>query len=698
MVDSSQMDHIIKTYATLAKVPSIYDAKLNKANNKITSYYTVRNIDKGKSTKFSIDYYLNEQLGVAGKSEFGSDVSNESLIAISPSETYKAVLRETVVDKDAKKYFLEIWNSATLISSIDLSAFDHLHKDVYVDSEFGCLSWSPDEKQLLYVAEKKIKPQRGYIVRKPATESCDLGEEYTFKPDWGEQLVGKKMSVVVVYNIESETFKVLDSVPEHLCPAHVIFSPDGKGVVGVAFETNPRRYGLIFCTNRPSHVFFMDFDGQYERLTSVKSACRSPRFNNAGDKLVWLQRWADGPHHACHQLLCVDWPLKDKPKILIDFVEKSMPVCNGEFTGLYCLSLPKRCFTSEDKQIVFSTPQRTETRSFFYDFDTAKITDMSNKEVAGSTTVLDVNKDLVVAMRTNLTTPTELIVTRLRDNGKVNWQVLEHREEMKSYRVDYLEVNTELESLPSIPAIYMGPKEVRDDVKLPLIVWPHGGPHSCFTNSYSLEAALFAKLGFALLQVNYRGSTGQGQSCVDTLPGRAGLDDVTDCKNATDEAVKKFPIDETKLLLYGGSHGGYLVTHLSGQYPDRYAVVVTRNPVIDIAIMAGSTDIPDWCAVESGFEYSEKGPLSELELTAMRRCSPIAHVHRVKAPTAIMLGSNDKRVPCHQGIEYYRRLRANGCETKLYLYEDNHSLSTQSVEIDNLINGIVWFYRHMAKE
>jgi acylaminoacyl-peptidase len=104
----------------------------------------------------------------------------------------------------------------------------------------------------------------------------------------------------------------------------------------------------------------------------------------------------------------------------------------------------------------------------------------------------------------------------------------------------------------------------------------------------------FKIAGFASLQVNYRGSTGAGQASVAFLPKRVGDADVKDCKLATDEAVKMYSVDDKKIGLTGGSHGGFLVTHLSGQYPDVYKAVVTRNPVTDVASMFNSTDIPDW--------------------------------------------------------------------------------------------------------
>ena len=81
------------------------------------------------------------------------------------------------------------------------------------------------------------------------------GIEYDYKPEWGEQLVGKHLSSIIVCKLEDESFDVIDWLPESWCPGQVMWSPDGMSIIGVAWETEPRRLGLIFCTNRPSFIF-----------------------------------------------------------------------------------------------------------------------------------------------------------------------------------------------------------------------------------------------------------------------------------------------------------------------------------------------------------------------------------------------------------------------------------------------------------
>ncbi|KAJ0176985.1 hypothetical protein K1T71_006994 [Dendrolimus kikuchii] len=665
---SSQIENIVNAYKTLSKIPSVVGGKLNKNASKVSAKWSVRNLDKGKSSKYTTTHILDDKLHVVTESDFATDVSNELLSAVSPRETYKAIIREEKNGKDTKKQYLEVWNKKTLAYCIDLTALD-MHGDVYADSEFGSLDWTPDETAVVYVAEKKLQKFEPYIKRKgeekPKSDGSGenlpkKGEEFLYRQDWGEQLVGKHLSVIVVCNLETEKLSILEGLPHALCPGQVRFSPDGRSVVGVAWETEPRRLGLIFCTNRPSFIFVLTLDGNLRRLSSAGQAVRSPRISPNGD-LVWLQRPADGPHHACHQLMIMKnyYMLQDaQPSVIIDIVPTEVKIANDvSFYGLYNQSLPENCFSDDGKRIVFSTPQQNEVRSYVADIDSKRIMDISNKSTPGSTSILDLRSDVLLAVCSSLTTPGQLYIARLPSQGNestIEWHCIsEHVEVPPSVHSSITEY------------LYLEHKECSDNVR------------------------------FACVLINYRGSTGSGQASVDFLPKRVGDTDVKDCKLATDEITRLFSVDVNKLCLSGGSHGGFLVTHLSGQYPDTYRVVVSRNPVIDVASMFNSTDIADWCAVEAGFQFTETGPVSDEELLAMRRCSPIAHVHKVKTPTALMLGSGDKRVPHYQGLEYARRLKANGVETRVYMYDDNHSLSSMPAEMDNLINSLDWFFQHL---
>ncbi|XP_073945001.1 acylamino-acid-releasing enzyme-like isoform X2 [Choristoneura fumiferana] len=704
---SSQIENIINAYKTLSKIPSIVGGKLNNAGNKITSQQSVRNIDKGKNTKYAYNYVLDDQLNVISRSDFGTEVSNELLSAVSPKETFKAVIREEKDSKDAKKQYLEIWkNNAGLTNCIDLTALD-IHGDVYADSEFGSLDWSHDESAVVYIAERKLKKSEPYIKRcKPedATKSGGgetlpkKGEEYVYRQEWGEQLVGKHLSVIVVCKIKSETFTILEGLPESCCPGQVCFTRDGSSVVGVAWETEPRRLGLIFCTNRPGFIFELTLDGKLTKLSGEGFAVRSPRVRPNGD-ILWLQRSAGGPHHACHALVMRK---KDSNEVstLVGIVQTDVPTVQGvPFHGIFSQSLGKHCFSKDGSRLVFSTPSQFEVKSYVLDIGSGKISVLANPK-EGSLSVLDLKNDVILAAFSNMSTPAQLYVGKLPEEGKeVQWKLVskpvELPEPLAQCSAQYLthtHENTD-DDVKSFTSLYFAPARAPTDKKPALIVWPHGGPHSGFVNSYSIEAALFNMLGFAELQVNYRGSTGNGDLNARCLLSNAGRFDVNDCLLALSDLSERD--GNSQMCLYGGSYGGFVATHLAGQRPEMFRSVVLRNPLIDMATKGHYADNYDGCAVEAGFPFSEVGEPSEAELLAMRRCSPLVHAHKVKAPTALMLGRGDKRVPHYQGLEYARRLKANGVKTRIYMYDDNHSLSSLPNEMDNLINGASWFLEHL---
>lgn len=169
------------------------------------------------------------------------------------------------------------------------------------------------------------------------------------------------------------------------------------------------------------------------------------------------------------------------------------------------------------------------------------------------------------------------------------------------------------------------------------------------------------------MYVNYRGSTGFGDEALNSLLGKIGVQDVQECHRATLEALKKHTfLDKDAVFLWGGSHGGFLATHLNGQFPDFYKGVSARNPVTNLATMFTISDIPDWNIVEAAL-----GSGSELEkllnpeaLKEMFNCSPIKYVENVKSPTLLLVGKLDNRVPSTQSIEYYRALLFHGKKAK----------------------------------
>jgi acylaminoacyl-peptidase len=200
---------------------------------------------------------------------------------------------------------------------------------------------------------------------------------------------------------------------------------------------------------------------------------------------------------------------------------------------------------------------------------------------------------------------------------------------------------------------------------VPLIVSGHGGPHSSCINSHTQSGAAILASGMAVLYINYRGSLGFGQDALETLPGRAGFQDVAEVLQATQWALQKAApslLNKERVGYVGGSHGGFLGAHLSVIPGTPIKRTALRNPVINVASMVNVTDIPEWAFCEAG--VAPICAATGLALTAdppalekMWRVSPVARVRKGgqhPGPTLLFVGGSDKRVPPAQSVEWMR--------------------------------------------
>jgi len=204
------------------------------------------------------------------------------------------------------------------------------------------------------------------------------------------------------------------------------------------------------------------------------------------------------------------------------------------------------------------------------------------------------------------------------------------------------------------------------------------------------------------LLINYRGSTGSNPKDLESLLGNIGDNDYEDCLNALGFALSAIPqLDYHRMALFGGSYGGYLTALLSAR-KSYFRAAVMRNPVIDIATMFNDTDIPDWCTAQIDYTKARvpenirppaENYINVKESMVLR--SPIIHVDNCTVPTMIALGSNDLRCPPSQGKLWYYNLKKRNVDTKLYWYNDNHSLNKYEVAIDYHMNAALWLMKYV---
>lgn len=233
----------------------------------------------------------------------------------------------------------------------------------------------------------------------------------------------------------------------------------------------------------------------------------------------------------------------------------------------------------------------------------------------------------------------------------------------------------------------------------PLMVIPHGGPHSVILTTFFHVHAAFVRLGYTVVLVNYRGSNAFGEAGIHALLGHIGDMDVKDVNHAASDVLERGLADPAKVCVYGGSHGGFLTAHLTAQFPERYRAASMRNPVIDMTSMVGVTDIPDWTFNECGLAFDQRARqfnLTKDDLATMHAASPISRAQSVVAPTLVLIGAKDLRVPPSQGLIWHNMLRERGVETQVRWYaSDNHPLVGVECEADTFVSVCLWMQKHL---
>lgn len=208
----------------------------------------------------------------------------------------------------------------------------------------------------------------------------------------------------------------------------------------------------------------------------------------------------------------------------------------------------------------------------------------------------------------------------------------------------------------NIHALLTLPKDKKAE-DLPLIMLPHGGPHGIRDSIARMDrdAKVLAAHGYAVLQPNFRGSGGFGQSFIEAgykKWGTAMIDDMTD---GVYHLVEQGIVDQERICSYGGSYGGYAALQSAIREPDLYKCTVGFVGVFDLDLMFTEGDVPER---ESGLRYLARVLPEEGE--ARNAQSPIHNLDKLKAPVFLIHGGRDRRVPQIQADNLRAALEERG--------------------------------------
>lgn len=536
---------------------------------------------------------------------------------------------------------------------IPLAGSDQPYGRVPTDPFYGRVAFSPDGKQLAFVADD------GKNVRSDAELAADVTVE---REDQGEGYEGYRPLQIWVADLAPEPGQVAATRVRRLTSDNFWYGDpqwtlDGKSLIVHANRTKDRE-SVRFSINKNYDLWKLDVaSGKLAPLTTGPGPDVSPRVSPDGKHLLSLTVPRKGPHADVYNLLVTDLG-KESPRRRTVFEFHRDNVDLNSATGFPVFPLPDDAWLDDHTFYVDALAGCENKRLFFEMHESsgvARIDEPASFEQRR-------------AAKKELSPPSNVFLK----------ERLEAKESVVTWKGrDGLEMN----------GVLVAPHESLAKPPYKLVLLPHGGPHGRSGTGFNFAAHLFAAHGYAVFSPNYRGSTGYGKKFLDADRKDFGGGDADDILAGIEELVRKGTVDRERQFVYGTSYGGYLTCWLVG-HTNQFRAAAPVNAVTDLSAMWGLTDIQSWTEWEFGGKPWEVPDL-------MRKHSPITYAGAVHTPTLVLHSDHDRRCPIAMGRMFYRSLERAGVETEMVIYHDERHGITQPRHLDDLYRRVLaWFEKH----
>ncbi len=222
----------------------------------------------------------------------------------------------------------------------------------------------------------------------------------------------------------------------------------------------------------------------------------------------------------------------------------------------------------------------------------------------------------------------------------------------------------------------------------PAVFDVHGGPAAADEDAFDANRAAWLDAGFAVVQVNYRGSTGYGSAWRDALTERVGHTELADIAAVHDHLVADGVVDPARTVIAGYSWGGFLTLLALGTQPERWAAGVAGVPVADY-VAAYEDEMEPLRAYDRALFGGSPAEVPE----TYRDSSPLTWVDQVRAPVLVLAGENDPRCPIRQIDNYLEALARRDADYAVYRYDAGHGSGVVAERVRQLSVEIAFVRR-----
>jgi dipeptidyl aminopeptidase/acylaminoacyl peptidase len=530
--------------------------------------------------------------------------------------------------------------------------------------------WSPDSTRLAVVIKededdaKDKKPEAtGTGAEKPKPIVID---RYAFKRDGQGYISGAKRNRIFIYDIASRKLElVTDGNFDETAP---VWSPDGKML---AFTSNRDADGDR-VPNSDVWVVEAKANATPRRLTLFTGSDSQPVWSPDGKSIAYLV----GSEHKQGEY--------NMNRLAVIPVEGGTPKI---VTASLDRGVSAHQFTTDGKQLEFLVADDMNVYPARVSVNGGAVERMVGGKLAMSS--LDRAGACVAALVSTDTMPGELHVL---EGGSLKKLTSHSADVLKDVAlVTPEEVSFKAKDGNEVHGLLFKPVGYEAGKKVPFLLRIHGGPNGQDQHSFRQEEQIFAANGYAVLNVNYRGSSGRGQQYTVSISGDWGHKEVLDLHAGVDHVVQMGIADPNRMGVGGWSYGGILTNYLIASDNRFKAGISGAGVAFPLAFYGHDQYIRQY--------DNEIGPPWEKGLDRWLKISyPFLQANKIKTPTMFLCGDKDFNVPLLGSEQMYQALKNVGTETQLIIYPgENHGIARPSFQKDRMQRYLDWYARYLKQ-
>lgn len=534
-----------------------------------------------------------------------------------------------------------------------------------VKEDLSDYRWSPDSKTLLLTLRAKDEPEPKEGA-KPAPPKPIVIDRFHYKEDV-EGYLTDKQDHLYLWDIAAKKLAKL-TTDEKYAEGDAVWSPDGREIAFVSNQSVPDPDRTV---NRDVFVVAAKAGSTARKLTTFAGPDEGP--------LAWS---ADGKSIAYRQGTSEKYSIYDMPRLaVVDVADgKSRLVAkdldNWVGTPVYAADGDSLLTTVGEDRVQYLAEVSLASGAVKRLTTEAGVA-RAVTEKAGHTALLWTTDE--AAPEIYAFEGGSLRKLTGHNDASLGSLMLAKTEDLSAKAKD----GNEVHGLLTMPVGY------KAGTKVPMLLFIHGGPTSQDEHAFDTARQLFAAHGYAMLNVNYRGSTGRGHAYSYAINADWGDKEVLDLMAMVDAAVATGKIDADKLVVGGWSYGGIL-TDYSIASTNRFKAASSGAGMGNLLVLYGID--------EYILQYeNEIGPPWKNTEAYLKLSYPFFHADRIKTPTLFMGGDKDFNVPVEGGEQMYQALKSVGTPAELIIYPGQfHGLTRPSFIKDRYQRWMDWYDKYLG--